>query len=85
MKDLQKEGFAPEVVTVVDLLTKRAGESYESLVNRAAKDEFAREVKLADLADNLEQTKRGPESKEKREKIEQYVRAIETLGGNPSK
>lgn len=50
---LQEEGFPEAVVAAVDALTKRDGETYEALVARAAVDPLAREVKLADLADNI--------------------------------
>jgi len=52
--DLRREGFAPTVVDAVVALTHRPGESYSAYVRLAAANSLAREVKLADIADNLD-------------------------------
>lgn len=53
LERLRQEGFAPVVLAAVDALTRRGGESHADLVRRAAANPLAREVKLADLRDNL--------------------------------
>ena len=50
---LRAEGFPEEVVAAVDSLTHREGESYEAFVNRVRVNALARQVKLADLEDNM--------------------------------
>ena len=50
---LRSEGFPEEVVEVIDLLTKKEGEPYEDYVERAASNEIARRIKIADLEDNM--------------------------------
>ncbi|HYC31104.1 MAG TPA: HD domain-containing protein, partial [Gemmatimonadales bacterium] len=50
---LRAEGFPAQVVAAVDRLTKREGEPYEALIERAAADPIACRVKLADLEDNM--------------------------------
>jgi hypothetical protein len=50
--DLRRDGFSDEVITALLAVTHRDGESYPDYVIRAARLELAREVKLADLADN---------------------------------
>jgi (p)ppGpp synthase/HD superfamily hydrolase len=50
---LRREGFAEHIVHAVDCLTKRDGEPYTALIERAASDPIARRVKLADLTDNM--------------------------------
>lgn len=52
---LKAEGFSEPIVSAVDALTKREGESEEAFVRRAASDRLARPVKEADLNDNLKQ------------------------------
>ncbi len=52
---LKAEGFSDPIVSAVDALTKREGESDEAFVRRAASDRLARPVKEADLNDNLKQ------------------------------
>lgn len=54
-EELLRLCVAPEVVTAVEALTKREGESYEDFVRRAATNPIARAVKLADLADNSDE------------------------------
>lgn len=55
VEELLRLGVAPTVVTAVEALTKREGESYEDFVRRAATNSIARAVKLADLADNSDE------------------------------
>jgi (p)ppGpp synthase/HD superfamily hydrolase len=50
---LRQEGFSEAVVSAVDALTRRPGETSADLVRRAAASDLARPVKRADLADNL--------------------------------
>jgi (p)ppGpp synthase/HD superfamily hydrolase len=52
--DLRKLGFSEEVLDALDCVTKREGESYEPFVERAAGNPIARNVKLADLKDNMD-------------------------------
>lgn len=48
------EGFAPEVLSAVDALTKRRNEPYAGYLVRVAAEPIARAVKIADLHDNLD-------------------------------
>ncbi len=52
IKELLSAGISQEVISKVVLLT-RSGESYLDYVLRIKEDNRARDVKLADLADNL--------------------------------
>jgi (p)ppGpp synthase/HD superfamily hydrolase len=54
LDQLRSEGFAAEVVGAVDAVTHRQGEDYFAYVSRAAADPLARQVKLADLEDNMD-------------------------------
>ena len=79
---LRAEGFAGPIVEAVDRLTKRAGEPYESLIERAAGDAIARRVKLADLEDNMSLTRIIDPGARDRKRIERYRRAHLRLSGN---
>ena len=79
LDELRAEGFDEDVVEAVDALTRRPGESYESLVARAGENALAREVKLADLADNIKQSRRAADTQENRERLARYRRAVEVL------
>ncbi|WP_434722247.1 HD domain-containing protein [Mesorhizobium sp. RIZ17] len=50
---LHEAGFSLTVVAAVDALTKRMDESEEGSIFRAASNELALPVKIADLRDNL--------------------------------
>jgi (p)ppGpp synthase/HD superfamily hydrolase len=50
---LKKEGFPVVVLKALDCLTKREGEEYQNYVRRASQNPIARQVKLADLKDNM--------------------------------
>lgn len=52
LDDLRAGGFSEHVVTAVDAVTRREGETYMDFVRRAAKHELGRLVKLADNAHN---------------------------------
>ena len=52
---LEAEGFSPAIVSAVDALTHGEGEDDEAFVRRAASNRLARNVKRADLQDNLRQ------------------------------
>jgi hypothetical protein len=51
--DLRRAGYPEEVIEALDRLTCRDGEAYEPYIERIVEDRLARQVKLADLKDNL--------------------------------
>ncbi|RVD55657.1 HD domain-containing protein [Mesorhizobium sp. M2D.F.Ca.ET.185.01.1.1] len=53
LERLQNAGFSLSVVAAVDALTRRMDESEEGFICRAASNELALPVKIADLRDNL--------------------------------
>lgn len=75
LEDLRGEGFPEEVVTAVDALTRRDGESYEDLVERARANPLARRVKLADLEDNMDTRRMSEFSEMEIERLRKYHRA----------
>lgn len=79
VEELGAAGLPIDVVDAVVALTHRPGQSYEQYVEQVARDAIAREVKLADLADNLANNKRLPTSPEVVARIERYERAIRRL------
>lgn len=73
---LREEGFPPTIVSAVDAMTRRMGETDDDeFVRRAASNPLALPVKRADLEDNLwqaEQTGMNPEK---------YQRGLDILFG----
>lgn len=56
-QDLLAEGFTPAVVEALESLTKRRDELYTDFIQRAAAHPLARPVKVADLLDNLDESR----------------------------
>jgi (p)ppGpp synthase/HD superfamily hydrolase len=54
VEDLRTSVFSEEVLAAPDCVTKCEGETYEAFVERAAGNPIARQVKLADLEDNMD-------------------------------
>jgi (p)ppGpp synthase/HD superfamily hydrolase len=79
VEELGAAGLPIDVVAAVVALTQRPGQSYERYVEQVACDAIAREVKLADLADNLANNKRLPNAPDVVARIERYERAIRRL------
>ena len=81
LDDLRAERFSESVIQAIDCLTHRAGEEYETYIERVRVNEIAREVKLADLTDNMNIC-RIPELKLRDlSRLERYHKAWLRLGG----
>ena len=70
--DLVSAGILPKTVSEILMLTRTVGESYQDYIQRLSNDPIARQVKIADLNDNLRDG--CPESLQKR-----YRNALETI------
>ncbi|HRK34186.1 MAG TPA: HD domain-containing protein [Candidatus Hydrogenedentes bacterium] len=77
--DLRLEGFPETVLEALDSVAKREGETYESFVERAGKNEIGRRVKLADLIDNSDLSRITAPSEKDHARIAKYRRAIKML------
>jgi (p)ppGpp synthase/HD superfamily hydrolase len=82
LEALAAEGFAAEVLSAVEALTRREGESYEAFVARAGADPIGRAVKLADLAENMDLTRLDAPSAQDLARLERYRRAVAQLTGD---
>jgi hypothetical protein len=78
--DLVDADYATDVVAAIECLTRRGDETYEDYIDRVAGNDVARRVKIADLDDNLANSRRLPDSPSNRERIGRYTRALERLG-----
>lgn len=79
LEALRGEGFDEAVVAAVDALTRRAGESYDDFIERAAPNPIARRVKLADLEDNLDLSRLATLGARDLERLDRYHRARRRL------
>lgn len=83
LDDLRSEGFEEIVVTAVDALTKRAGESLEASMARvlAEPSGLALRVKRADLSHNADPARLARLDAETRARLlDKYARSAELLG-----
>ena len=82
---LRTEGFLPEVISAVDALTKRQGESRVDAAYRAKQDSIARLVKLADNAENMDLSRIAEPTERDFARLEEYkmVRSILLDEGKP--
>ncbi len=79
LEDLQRQGFVSAVLEAVDCLSRRTGEGYEEYIRRLSSNDVAREVKLADLRDNLANNRSLPAQPDRLARIAKYERARQVL------
>jgi (p)ppGpp synthase/HD superfamily hydrolase len=82
LDDLKAAGFSHEIITAVDVLTKRDGEPYDALIQRAKRNPLAKRVKLADLEDNMDLRRNAQITEEDLERFNRYLRAWKELSAN---
>lgn len=81
---LTYHGFNSEIVEAIDAITRRDEETYEKYIERVGNNKIAREVKLADLEDNLQIAKSIDKATSER-LTSKYLNAksyLESLGEN---
>ncbi len=76
---LRAEGFSETILEALDLVTHRPGESYEDFVRRAAAHPVARQVKRADILDNMDPSRIAEPTERDRQRMEKYARALAIL------
>jgi (p)ppGpp synthase/HD superfamily hydrolase len=79
LEQLRDEGFPDEVLTAVDCLTHRDGESYQEFVERVRTNPIARQVKVADLEDNMNIRRMNQLGAKELERLEKYHKAWRVL------
>lgn len=79
VEELEEAELPDDVVAAVIALTHQEGQSYDEYIEQVARDRLAREVKLADLADNLANNRRLAHTPDVLARIDRYQRAIHRL------
>lgn len=80
--DIREEGFSDTVLLALRRVTKRDGETYPEFIRRVEDDAIAREVKLADIRDNMDLMRLDPPlSEDDLERVQKYHRARTRLEG----
>jgi hypothetical protein len=76
---LHEAGLDDDVIDVVVAMTHRPDQTYEQYIEQVALNPLAREVKLADLADNLANNRRLNRTPDVVARIGRYQRAVRRL------
>jgi (p)ppGpp synthase/HD superfamily hydrolase len=76
---LREAGFSEEILLAVDCLTHRDGETYDAFIARVQTSPIARQVKIADLEDNMNIKRIGAITPKDLARIEKYHRAWRAL------
>ncbi|AMZ73596.1 MULTISPECIES: hypothetical protein [Pseudomonas] len=79
LDELRGLGIPEVVVTAIDCLTKRKGESYEQFIARIRPNPLATKVKIADIHDNLDLTRLPVVRDKDLERAAKYHRALRYL------
>ena len=78
---LRSEGFPEDVIRAVLSVTKQEGDNYKDFVCRAAENVIGREVKIADLEDNMDIRRLKTISDDDVERLRKYLGAWQYLNG----
>ncbi|MDM8532108.1 hypothetical protein QUF63_13130 [Anaerolineales bacterium HSG25] len=79
--DLRSMGFSEVVIAGLDGVTRRDDETYEEFVARSSADDIAKQVKLADLTDNMDIRRLpNPLSEKDLARLQRYRQAWAVLG-----
>ena len=77
---LREEGFAENIISALKSVTKQSdGENYEAFIERAGRNQIGRNVKIADIKDNLDVTRIGPLKEKDLLRINKYKNAFSKL------
>ena len=76
---LQEEGFPQEIISAVLSVTRQENETYDAFVRRASENPIGREVKIADLEDNMDVRRLKEITNEDVARLQKYLRAWQYL------
>jgi (p)ppGpp synthase/HD superfamily hydrolase len=81
IEQLRKEGFPEEILQSLDSVTRKEEETYDQFIARVEQDPQAREVKIADLEDNLKIGRLSLLTEQDFERLKKYQEALKRLQG----
>ena len=82
---LREQGFAEDIISALMSVTKQSdAENYGAFIERAGRNQIGRNVKIADLKDNLDVTRMGTLKEKDLLRINKYKNALLKLAsGSP--
>ncbi len=84
VEKLREAGYPDHVIEAIEGVTKRpeeegGDEAYQRFIERAAQNPLSRQVKIADLRDNMNLDRIESPTQKDHDRIERYRRALEFL------
>ena len=83
LEQLSEVGFSAEIVSAVEALTKLDGESRVEAARRAVAHPIARQVKLADVKDNMDISRISDPTEKDLARLDEYKLVKEILEAGP--
>jgi GTP diphosphokinase / guanosine-3',5'-bis(diphosphate) 3'-diphosphatase len=80
-EDLLMEGFPEDIVAAVIGVTRQKGESRKQFIRRASLNPISKEVKIADIEENMDLTRIPNPTEKDYRRIEMYKKELEFLRG----
>ena len=79
LADLKNKGFDQNIISSIDSLSRRGGESYVDYIGRLIQNRISVKIKLLDLADNIKMHSENNENGIYDVKINQYKNALKQI------
>ncbi|MDG0810619.1 HD domain-containing protein [Cohnella rhizosphaerae] len=79
LDELRVMGFDERIVTAIDHLTRRGGETYNDFILRVKQNELATRVKLLDIEDNSDLSRLQEVTEQDENRLRRYQKAVELL------
>jgi (p)ppGpp synthase/HD superfamily hydrolase len=79
LDDLREQGCPSEVIAALRHVTRKDKESYAEFIERIGRHPIARQVKLADLKDNMDVTRLESVTEKDTERLRKYHQAYQQL------
>ena len=79
LEELRGLGFSEEILTAIQLLTRSTEDSYEEFIDKTIMNRTARNVKIADIKENMNISRIKNPTEEDYNRLEKYRKALERL------
>lgn len=79
IEELRDLGFSEEILTAIHLLTRSTEDSYEEFIEKTTTNRTARNVKIADIKENMNISRIKNPTQEDYNRLEKYRKALERL------
>ncbi|MCP1134461.1 GTP pyrophosphokinase [Paenibacillus polysaccharolyticus] len=79
LEELRGLGFSEEILTAIQLLTRSTEDSYEEFIEKTTTNRTARNVKIADIKENMNISRIMNPTEEDYNRLEKYRKALERL------